>query len=313
MPVLIEGLHPSRVDCGGATMAYGTNHPQRGKDSQEKDAIYYENLESRLRTIKDEIDALQIQIARNQQPWYKQVFNITTTAIAVMALVVAFGTTFISVQHTNQQDIQQDRSELRELTGRVGELERTKVEFTQTHSGNQDAINSFEAEIDTELLATALQAADIIERIPQYVSAAESTVIADQLADFDLNDRSISLLEIGIDRAKDAHSLTLALRRYAEVLFATGDFSEGRKRYEQASRAYERFPSKDQDWARYKSSLNELIWADSEIAYGNCEEAEKRVKRAVELSQGVQDQGLTDDLTTFTNDTKASLKECSTA
>lgn len=287
--------------------------PQRGQDSQETNVIYSESLESRLRTMKDEIDALQIQIARGQQSWYKQIFNIITTGIAILALVVAFGTTFISVQHTNQQDIQQDRSELRALAGRVGELERAKIEFTQTHSKDQDAIHSFNTEIDNELLATALQAADIIERIPRYVSAAESTVIADQLADFDLNDRSISLLEIAVDRAQDAHSLTLALQRHAEVLFAAGDFSGGRKRFEQASRAYERFPSKDQDWAIYKTSLNELSWADLEIAYGNCEEAEKRVKRAVELSQGVQDQALTNNLTTYTNDTKASLKECATA
>lgn len=284
--------------------------PPRGHDPQETNVIHSEHLESRLRTMKDEIDTLQIQVARSQQPWYKQIFTMISTGVAILALVVAFGTTFISVRHTNQQDIQQDRSELRELAGRVGELERAKIEFAQTHSRDQDAVQSFNTEVDNELLSTALQAADIIERIPQYVSAAESTVIADQLADFDLNDRSISILEIAVDRAKDAHSLTLALQRYAQVLFATEDFSDGRKRFEEASRAYERFPSKDQDWARYKTSLNELSWADLEIAYGNCEEAETRVSKAVELSRGVEDQDLVDNLTTSIDGTKAILKEC---
>jgi hypothetical protein len=279
---------------------------QPGADPQGPPTSYFEAHESSLRTMKAEIDALQIQIAEVQRPWYKHASNL----VAILALIFSFGTTIVSFQHTTKQDIQQDRSELRTLSERIHTLERERIEFSEKYPKDQDAIEFFEGELNSELLVTALQAADIVERIPQHVSAAECTVVGDQLADFDNNDRSISILEIAVDRARDAQSLVLALWRYSEVLFTVEDFVGGREKYREALKAYERFPSKDHNYVRYTSGRTELFWAQSEIQYGHCSEAKEHVKAGVKFAHQMSEGSQKEELISWAETEMEDVRKC---
>lgn len=280
--------------------------PKPGADLQGPQPTHAADLETRLQTMKQEIDALQIHVSQIDRPWYRQIANI----IAILALLFSFGTTVVSFRHTSQQDLQQDRSELRELSERIYTLERDKIEFSQRYSKDQSIIESYAFEVDSELLVTAWQAAEIIERIPEHVTTAECTTVADQLADFDNNEHSMSILDIGIDRARDAGSLIQALYRYAEVLFAIGDFSSGGQKYQEALKVHERFPSRDRDYVRYTAARTQLTWAQSEIQYGRCKQAMGHVQAAAKYAEDINDEGWRDEILSWANDQKKSAAEC---
>ena len=81
-----------------------------------------------LRTLKDEVDALQIAFDRKDRPWYQD----GATIISVLALIFSFGTTWVSSRKADAQDIENQRIELRGLLQRMAELPKQNLEAMES-------------------------------------------------------------------------------------------------------------------------------------------------------------------------------------
>lgn len=277
------------------------------RNSKGGDALH--SLESQLRDMKRAIKALQ---AHKDKPWYRrEITGVISAVVALLALIFTGFTTYISYHRADVEAIQLDRSRLSDLDGDLGALQREYLDFSQKYPKNTDAINSFEAEVTAEQIAIVRQAADIIRRIPGYVSAAECTVVADYLERFDDNDLSTSTVKICIDRARDGYSLNQALNQYAADLFATGNIADGRKEYREALRAYERFPSLDKSYSASVLGYTELQWAGNELRSENCKEAKDQIEAAVEYSNNVvRYPEIKDSLSNSINAQKKEIDKC---
>ncbi len=273
------------------------------RNSSGEDALKW--MESRLKHVENQIDSL-----RAQKGPHTAVAAIASVASALVA-IAALSLSFVSFQRADLAAIQLDRSRLSELDTRLGALEQARIDFSQ-RSKDQAAISSFSTEIYSEELATVRQAADIVQRIPNEVSAAECTVVADYLERFDANDLSIRVDRICIDRANDAYSLNVALGQLAYTLFVTGDIAGGRKSYQDALKAYERFPSRDRSYVADVLGTTEVAWAGQELSAGNCKEAADHINAALNYSdQIVIYQDLKDALIRDVNAQKAEIDKCS--
>jgi hypothetical protein len=255
------------------TDSHGGEESDAGERPEPVDETSLRDLASHVDTMKGEIDALQIQMAEGKGPWYRQSANL----VAILALIFSFGTTYVSYQHTQQQDIEESRSQLRVLSERLSTLPREAIQNGKRYSKDQSTVQNLNASVYAELKVAASQAADIIERIPDHVSAAECTLVATQLATFGIYERSNRILEIASKRAKDAEALVTAQRQYAVNLFNSSEIPEGRKKYEEALDAFQRFPTKNQYFIQYTRGYTETLWTESELNVGQCTEAAKHL------------------------------------
>ncbi len=65
-------------------------------------------IEEQVRTLKAEVDALQIQSAKESGPWFSKPANM----LSVFALIFSFETTTFSFWKSHQADIALNRSEV---------------------------------------------------------------------------------------------------------------------------------------------------------------------------------------------------------
>jgi hypothetical protein len=71
--------------------------------------------EDRLDLMKQELDALQVEVMKSSGPWYKQVPVLAPIVIAVLALLFSFATTFVAERRIAREEEHETRVELREL------------------------------------------------------------------------------------------------------------------------------------------------------------------------------------------------------
>src|SRR2546426_3294976 len=91
-----------------------------------------EELEQKVDLMKREIDALQIAITGQTNPWYKNI----STILSVVALLFSFGTTYVSYHRTSVQDIQSRRQELRGLLQRLAALPKENVDIQKKYAND---------------------------------------------------------------------------------------------------------------------------------------------------------------------------------
>lgn len=99
-----------------------------------------------LHLLKKEVDALQVKILEQRTPWYKNI----STIISLIALFFSFGTTFVSYNRTQIQDIQDRRVELRGLLQRLSTLPRENLEATKKYAGDPASASSIYGLINQE-------------------------------------------------------------------------------------------------------------------------------------------------------------------
>src|SRR3954463_15025024 len=73
------------------------------------------SLERRVDTMKQEIDALQIEVMKGSSPWYRNIPVVVSMAVAVLAFVFSLVTTVLSDRRIGQEEKHQTRVELRSL------------------------------------------------------------------------------------------------------------------------------------------------------------------------------------------------------
>ena len=104
--------------------------------------------QEQIRTIKAEVDALQVHVMGFAKPWYKQ----ASTLIAILAVAFSFGTTFVSYYRTAQLDKHAAQVELRSLMQRIVALPRENFEVLQKHKTHPLEANQMAGFINNENL-----------------------------------------------------------------------------------------------------------------------------------------------------------------
>lgn len=236
-------------------------------------------LQSTVTQNDREIDALQIEMAKPQRPWYRDV----ATIVAVIALLFSFGTTVVSIYRTRQQDIRDARTELRSHLQRLSVLAKENAELKNTQ--DEEIRAGLSGILGNEYRLTAQQSAEVIDNIPpSYMSSAEYIAVANALIVSSSPDVARGLLKRAIDTSKNPDDKLGAYRLYAALLFSSGDFEEGRKMYQEALNISNSYPpSLVPNSKEIRITQAELAWAATEARWRQCSQAQAHLENALKF------------------------------
>ena len=236
----------------------------------------------RLAALEAEVKSLRERAARSgdesgapRARRFGSWFN-TSVMISFAALLFSFGTTVASYHRTQQQDLHDARAELRGFLQRLIALPRDMAEG----GSNSAALNA-----ENTLLAN--QAAEVMQRIPEYVSATEYNVVATAFLTSSLIDRSEEMLKKSLLVAKNVEEEVAAVRTYAMLLVGSGKVKEGRDMFRQALAVHRKYPSNYPSYAAWTDAQTEMHWASAEFGRRNCDESQAHLKKAFALAAGL--------------------------
>ena len=236
-----------------------------------------ETLDDKIEVMKREIDALQIVVTSQKKPRYKDV----STLIALMALLFSFGTTYVSYQRTNAQDIQNTRQELRGLLQRLEALPKENLEVSKRYQDDPSAMAFASSLINQENILLSRQAAELARKLPQNtVSATEYFAIAGAFQAASNIQSAQEFLELSIANAKTFGDEIAALRMNANLEFISGHPEAGRVTYQRALNIFAKYPGYDAYTINSTNIWTELSWATSEVAIGNATLADQQIANA---------------------------------
>jgi tetratricopeptide (TPR) repeat protein len=239
-----------------------------------------EELESRLATMKREIDSMQIAITSQTKPWYHDV----STYLSIAALLFSFGTTFVSYRRTAVEDVQNARQELRALLQRLTELPKEVAKSQEQYAKSPATAATISGFIQQENAMLARNVAEIAERLTsKNVSAIEYYSIAYALySSYDLTGAEKYYL-LALKSGPDFNSEIALLRSIGNLHFQQGKTDEGRARFKQAREIFSKFPDFDY-WTKLNGDvMTEMSWAYSEANFGSMENGFTHVKNAEDL------------------------------
>jgi tetratricopeptide (TPR) repeat protein len=223
-----------------------------------------------------EIDVLQIESAKAQKPWHRDVPII----IAILALLFSFGTTAVSYYTSAQQAIQNDRSELRVHLQRLAALSKDNVEIL--NNADKLIAGQISGYIAAEAMLLASQALEIMERIPNYVSATEYNLVANTLSNTGNFYQARIVFQRAIEVSKDTNEELSSLHQYGTLLYATGDIEEGRDMFQKALDIHQKYPFLVSYYRDLSNASTEMYWSRAELGQQNCSEAQIHLQTAFE-------------------------------
>jgi tetratricopeptide (TPR) repeat protein len=233
-------------------------------------------LQEQLATMKAEIDALQISTAEPAKPWYRQ----ASVLIASLALFFSFGTTFYSLKRTQEQDIHNSKVELRDLIQRLTAIPVRNLDLDRKYPKDAGARVQASSLLNTENTVLAKQAVDVIDQIPDEVSAVEFIAVASALALSGDYDRTRELYSRALDTSDDATDFSNAARSLGVTAFSLGDVRGGRTAFQQALDVFDRFPTSNSYFRTITHITTEVTWAQAELFTQSCPEGLAHLSRA---------------------------------
>ena len=219
-----------------------------------------ESRDLRYEALKDEVDALQVLVMKQQQPWYRDAAAI----VAVLALVFSFGTTIVSYQRTSQEDIHASEIELRALLSRSSAIPAEMTENARTYADDPGAVARSTSVLTQEQILLAKQAAQVLFGIPQErVTAAQYLLVANVLIGNGIDREGLQLVDSAIAVARDVNDFVSAVRVKAFRLFQLQRADEGRDLYQQALAVWDRrgFETQDTNFRAYTDLQTRVGWA----------------------------------------------------
>jgi len=233
-------------------------------------------VEEQLQTIKAEVDALQIQAAKDSGPWFSKPANL----LSVFALVFSFGTTTFSLHRSYQADIASNRTEVRELVQRITRLPIENFELMQKYETNAQG-QALGAMINQEQLLLANQAAEKINIYPESFNSTEYFAVAGALA----NANSPTFVPLFLQRAMDlsatANDFIVASRSYGHLLFTQSKADEGRSYYSKAlTDVWAKYNNVDPFYRLGLNIQTSLNLANSEAMVGNSSASDRAISNA---------------------------------
>ena len=239
--------------------------------------------EEELKILKAEVDTLQIQASEKQKPWISRPSNI----LSLFALLFSFGTTAFSFWKSHNEEIANNRSEVRQLIQRVTRLPIENFDLTLKYKDNAQG-QQLVSMIMQEQLLLANQAAEKINLFPDSFTSTEYFAVAGALASVNSPIFVPQFLQRSISLANTANDYVVASRSYGHFLYTQGKMDEGRALYSKAlNETWSKFPGADPLYRKALVIQTNLNLANSESMIGNYKGASKAVSEA---------QSITDDL-----------------
>jgi tetratricopeptide (TPR) repeat protein len=242
-------------------------------------------LERRVDLMKQEIDALQIQVMKDRGPWYKRISLLLPVVISVAAFLLALTTTILGESRLQREEEHSNSVELRQLTQRLLDIPAEHAEALRQYSDDPALFNQVGAGIVTEQLVLSSQAVDLISELDGDVTAAEYLAVSMALGRAGLAKEQQALVEQGINEiaphaGEDPQGYLALLRARAQSEYLLGNVDEGRRVFQEALDAYESFGETNPYVVANSQAYTEYTWSESERLYGNCAVAEDHVKVA---------------------------------
>jgi len=231
--------------------------------------------EKKYDILKQEVDSIQIQLAKGSGPWYSKPSNL----ISLFALLFSFGTTIASFYNAHLQDMRDNRREARALIQRLSKLPLENYDLLQKYKG----VGSGEAlagMINQENILLATQAAEMIERYPETFSSTEYFSVAVALSTSNIVRKVPGLFRMAIEKADNSNDYNVSTRAFAAFLFAKGELSEGRRYYEMALNVWDRFPERNLYIINSVDMVTLMYWAQAEMGANNPVEAWNKFEMA---------------------------------
>jgi tetratricopeptide (TPR) repeat protein len=259
-------------------------------------------IEAELRALRSaslqndqEIDALQVGAAARDRAWYRSPEGLVPVLSLLFALLTAgiSGGWAMSQHDAAEQRLRQQQShdtetELRAVLQRLNALPKENALLYEQLSDPavSSSLGSF---VNTENTMLLDQSVELIEQIPDRVSATEYVTVAwfmqSWVGDYEEAER---LYQRATERAiasGDAFGYLSTARGYAQLLFSIGRIDDGRARYRDALGVHERFQDDRPTVASYAHWLDgatELQWSQAELGQGNCAEAREHLEESRE-------------------------------
>lgn len=266
-------------------------HKNAVSHQQEEIAVIKSETEERLDTIKKEVDALQIEVMQ-PKAWYKE----ASTIIAALAVVFSLGTAMASYIQVDSQNKRAARGELRGIIQRLIALPKENAETLTTYKNNAVVLNILSSNINLEYVLLSSQAVELVNRIPNDISAPEYVSISQALINQGVMTQVPIFLDAGLKVSKDINSELALLRSYGNYLFLTGDINGGRKKYQSATNIFGKYSVTNQYFIESSNAHTEIAWANSEYTQGKCQQAKKLLKTALERTLKLPQGDWTDNL-----------------
>lgn len=243
-----------------------------------------DSRDNEIRTIKAEIDALQVHVMENSKPWHQRV----STVVAVIALSFSLVTTVMSFMRTADQDLRAQQVEVRSLIQRLMALPKENLDLLTRYEDTQQSIMLSSA-VNTENQVLLQHAVSIVEQIPDMISAVEYYAIADSLTGAGKIDVATKYYLRALDEALDRETAVAAYRSLAMVAYQAGDFAGSRRMIDHALGIFDsdRFehienpPPVYRDWTHLQTHM---LWAQKLLEFGaDCMEIQPHAAAAREL------------------------------
>lgn len=233
--------------------------------------------EEKFDILKKQVDSLQIQLSREQKPWYLMTSNI----VAISALLFSFGTTGVSFFNGLKEDVRANRRETRALIQRLTKLPIENFELIRRYQGDALGV-SLSGAINQENILLATQATELLDRYPDSFSSTEYLAVANALGSSSITHGIPKLLDAAINRAKNANDYTQATRAYAGYHFAQENYSAGRDYFKMALAVWDLFPEKIMYVVNSFDLLTLMYWSQSEAMANEFSDATDLIVRARE-------------------------------
>ena len=264
-------------------------------DSGTDEGHARDSTQDQLNTMKKEIDALQIGVGESTKPWYKQ----ASTLIAVMALLFSFGTTYYSNRQTRLQNIHNAKVELRGLIKEIEAASLANVDVQNKYKDNPQALGLASSLARTRQIVLITQAADIVDLIPEEITATEYYAIGSALNTISPGaERILRYLERGLAKADNIDSYLAISRSIGLHYFTIGDYQRGRASFTNAI-TFDRFPQVNESSRRSYNAFTHMSWASVELSAKHCLEAIRQHEEAQRLYQQLSSEG--GNYSTFTS------------
>jgi hypothetical protein len=254
----------------------------RPRESLRQMRSEMEELRRELRQNDQEIEALQLTAAREEErshrPWYRE----GSLVIAMLALLFSFGTTVVSYARLDQEGLHEARNELTGYLQRLGELPRLAAELQLNHgeAASAGASGFFNAEM--ELIAN--QALAVMNRIPDQVTTTEYLTVGSTFSGTGALAQADELFERGLQVAKTPIERITALRFRADLRYLMDDVEGGRELYREARGVFGQNPIEAPALVAQIDGFTEIRWAGVELNIRECDEARRHADEAERIT-----------------------------
>lgn len=232
--------------------------------------------EERITRLDERVEHLQ-RTKQQARPWYRQ----ASTVIAVIALLLSAGSTYVSESRAQDQSRRDARSELGQLIERINAQPTQQAELDAQYAKNAQAKAAIGSALTSERMVLSQQAADVIARIPEQATGTEYYVVTQALLDSGLFQRAEALGLRGLAVAGDLQTNAAIYRVLAVGRLMAGDGTRADAYFQ---RAVDLFADQPPELRAQADGLTYVLWSTREWMFGDCADAvthEQLARRAI--------------------------------